>query len=318
MGHPLTWLTLSIAHAAILHMTGLLDHAAVKGDDALVRGSSRDLNRYLVFMELAGFVINDRKTFWSRDAGIFCERGFDRRFPQPMGAVPVKRVVAPTLERLANLARQIDDLPKNERARYRRAVWRAAGASGLINTARRHAIPIALPRQLGGLGVPHRRGLPGALNSSRRWASARLTQVGSQIPIFTSMAESLAYEWAYDGTVELTRTLHRRGDLGDCFPMDPVTWGRFISLRSFAVAMVMDKIHTETTWASYAKNAMRWRRRFLRGQPRKLINPSLWSWSRLDGVLARAALAGMYATTWHQLATSRGITFMSASCEWDP
>jgi hypothetical protein len=97
MGHPLTWLTLNLAHCAILDMVGLLSCAVVKGDDALVYGPSENVRDYLEALEICGFVVNRSKTFFSTDRGVFCERLF-RVGGIAVPTVPVKRICAPTVE----------------------------------------------------------------------------------------------------------------------------------------------------------------------------------------------------------------------------
>jgi hypothetical protein len=310
MGHPLSWWTLSLAHAAILDIAGLLDRAAVKGDDALVAGPPAKLLLYLELMKGAGFVINESKTFWSRSSGVFCEKLFERGIGRPLCPVPVKRIVAPTPERLANLDREIERLPAAVRGRYREEIWRACGRDGLIDKVRKLGIPLALPRALGGLGIPHRRGLQGALSTARKWATAYLTQVGAQTPIWKTMAEALAYEWTVDGARWATRRLHRKGLLGTTVPATQEVLMRYIGLRAFGLSIAQPSKAAPKGLSHVAKNAARWRKKFLRGSPPHLINPSLWTWSRLEGAIARSALSGIYAVAWMDLLSRhQGITY---------
>jgi hypothetical protein len=318
MGHPLTWLTLNLAHCACLDAAGLLGQARVKGDDAIVVGRRGEIEEYLLTLELSGFVINRSKTFWSRDSGIFCERRCTLGSPVAP-QVPVKRVVPVTPDRLADLSNQVARLPRGLRRAYIRVIWERASSSGLIGRCRKLGIPLSLPRELGGLGLPHRRGFQWSLRAHRRWVTACVTSTKAQgvLPLWCSVAEARAYRATTDGLRWTTRNAHRRGELGTEVPAEWSAVMRFVGIRSLGCAFQKPLNSQPRTLASISSE---WRkvRRYLRenGSPPTLINPTRWTPSRLAGALASCKLAGIYTSGWTTHVIQQGLSLDDVKATW--
>jgi hypothetical protein len=318
MGHPLTWLTLNLAHCAILDLVGLSGRAVVKGDDALAVCSMDEALDYLEALELAGFVVNRSKTFLSTDAGTFCERLF------LVGGVavpttPVKRICAPTVERLSTLAKEIDRLPRSKRRSAIAVLWSRSSDVGLFKACWDLGIPLSCPRALGGLGVPHRRGLAGALGAHLRWATYALTSAtsGEVIPLWEPPVLADGTHAALKDLRWVSRVEHGRGNLGSCVPMSDEAFRRFIGVRAFGLSLARP---VETRDFKLSHVGAQWkvaRKRYLSaGRPPRLIRPVLWTWERLEGALAASALSGIYTTDWTVRTVQQGLTLDEVKGAW--
>jgi len=300
MGHPLTWLTLNLSHCAILDMVGLLGQAVVKGDDALVYCPRDNALDYMEALELAGFVVNKGKTFFSTGAGVFCERLY-KVACDPGLRVPLKSIVLPTVERLSNLAVTFDALPRRVRKTCVEVLWSRASEVGLIGLCRKHGLPISLPRELGGLGLPHRRRLSGALVAHRRWATFCVTSAtaGEVIPSWEPPMTGSASQQVRKDLRWVSRTEHNRGNLGSQVPLSDESFRRFIGVRAFGLTLAKPFEASTFRYSDVARMWVKARKALSHtGTPKNLINPSLWTWARLKGCIAAQSLAGIYSTDW--------------------
>jgi len=317
MGHPLTWLTLNLAHCALLDQVGLLRRSVVKGDDALVRCTRVEAGEYMLALELAGFKVNKAKTFLSTRSGTFCEKMFTSRRPfRPQ--VPVKRVVPVTPERLGSLALELEALPKKLRQGYVRLAWRSASESGLIEDCRRRGIPLSLPRECGGLGLPHRRGFARSLSTARRWVTHLVTSLGAHdvLPLWVARREADAQRSCISGLRELTRVRHSKGQLGAAVPVTEGVLNRFVGIRSFGIGLTAKPREASFTLGSVAAQWSKARRALAHAKVPNLINPGKWSRARLRGVLTSYRLAGIYSTDWVTTMTQQGLTLNTVKGAW--
>jgi len=316
MGCPLTWWTLSVSHAAIIDAVGLMDRAVVKGDDALLLATPGETEEYLSAMRAAGFKVNESKSFISKNGGVFCERFFLRTSPgAPIRPVPVKRMYPLTAERLAKLSKELDKLPKKLRAVYRAECWRSASLSGLLEEARRFGIPLSLPRELGGLGIPHRRGLKGALASCPRWATLFLVG-GIRPPSFEAESTLRAYDDTRLRLTHLTKRGHRMGLLGTSVPISSGEFNRLVSQRALGYTMVRPHWVREFDLRLVGQRWARYRKRFRDAKVPHSINPLLWNWPRIAGNLAAAAIQGIYTVGATNVSLQSGITTDELRRSW--
>jgi len=311
MGHPLTWITLSWLHFGVVASTVGTGATVIKGDDALVVSTPDLIDEYLTMLHRVGMVVNRSKTFISRTLGIFCERSYrlvQGRF-QPIRDVPLKGIVTPCSENMRTLGRELERLGSKTRSKLVRMIWRNAGRSGLLGKAQKLGIPLALPQELGGLGIPHRNRLPGALRSSRPQASRLLTRV--DVPAFwASEAGYSAWQLTTDGLRGFTRDLHRQGALGSSVVLQQRELASYTSAVQLGLCIKAGgAIDVRPATLSHVARRLRIWRSKVRGQvPPHQINPAKWSYARMDGHLAAMAVSGMYRSYWVELTTNWGIT----------
>jgi hypothetical protein len=314
MGHPLTWITLSWLHFGVAAATVGSTQIAIKGDDAVAVGSPETIDTYLTYLQRVGMVVNKDKTFISRRHTIFCESTYryDLGGFVKLADYPCKALVDPSVETLATMQREVTALPRRLRQSVVRAVWRNAHRNGLIQSSLKAGVPLALPRCLGGLGLPHRHGLAGALRTGRLQASRMLTSVTSQEPMFASESYRTAWLATTSGLRGYTRDLHQIGELSASVPIDNGTLSRYVSAvqlgQSLGSLGQNPRRAQLPSLEGVGARLRRWRRKHDHCAPPHLINPYSWSWERIDGCLARLALQGMYKTYWVANATEAGIT----------
>jgi len=311
MGHPLTWFTLSWLHFGAAALTVGTHGIAIKGDDAVAVGTPDQLDSYMRMLERLGMVINRSKTFVSRRAVVFCERTYTlhKGVFKPLRDISVKTLVAPSTEGLGRLARDIETLNDTTRRRACRIAWRNTAQVGLLTQAKRYGVPLSLPRELGGLGLPRRGGLPSMLSSSRRWASIALT--GKVQPKFYASKNSYtAWDYALEQIRTASKTRHSLGLLGFATPIRQSTLGAFAASAQLGIAIAKGAGKRESfpSLKIVGRRFARWRQRVSHCHPPKMIQPALWSWSRLDGMLAACALQGLYGTQETTYIVSSGVT----------
>lgn len=315
MGHPLTWMTLSWAHfAAAVSTVGSRPDGntvfALKGDDGLIVGKRIELDRYLRRLSAIGFEVNHSKSYTSAKGGVFCETSYrvgrDGRFDR-LPTAPVKALLYPSVEALDNLSEKMEKwLSKTQYKVYAKEFNRAYYTSPLAEHARKVGIVAHAPQILGGLGVPHPGGLPGAL-SKRRVVRALSCIVAGQRPA-TSFWSS-RQDWS-------SWTIVRRAaafsadtkSLGAFVPMTMSYMGKLCNATAACYAWVRRKSlpARRPSLAQVAHRFRWWFRKSRSSTPRHLINPKNWTYSRLRYYTQISVLSGMYR--YHGASGSKRIT----------
>lgn len=222
MGMPPTWLFLNIAHMAVARAAGMKRYV-IKGDD-LISCCPRDVAlRYESLMEQTGFAINRSKSFCSRSSGVFAEVVYDVGMGGVLRVVPtlpLKTLVKADLQDLDRLTQKIEQMPDLwQRLRWCMLVHRAYAP--FIKVARREKVPLYLPRSLGGLGLPHRRGLKGALKTDLVFATCAITRGDSLSSLYSDRNLALIRSSLINENRHTTRSMHMRGHLGRYCPGFP-------------------------------------------------------------------------------------------------
>ncbi|APG77102.1 RNA-dependent RNA polymerase [Hubei narna-like virus 18] len=187
MGTPLSFLTLSLLHKFCVHKSGHeRSPYIIRGDDLL--GVFSSPRQYLTVMEEIGFKINRDKTVISKDGGTFAEQTvkvtWKAKERDPL-ARPTLYDFIVTDQKVVSSITNLDDIPfkglihlDNKGGRLRqvgrwyaqwspyypprkgkvayRAIRRTIG--NVLRIARSLRIPITCPMELGGCGIPNKRG----------------------------------------------------------------------------------------------------------------------------------------------------------------
>jgi hypothetical protein len=76
MGMPLSWCFLSMIHLLICEFVDPKGNFYLKGDDLISVWSVEQYERYQWLLKFSGLILNEKKTFISRDRGTFCEGSY--------------------------------------------------------------------------------------------------------------------------------------------------------------------------------------------------------------------------------------------------
>jgi len=87
MGMPLTWPLLTITHYLICSFVDPKGFWYLKGDDLVCYWTEIMFYRYKVLLRVVGLILNEKKTFVSKNHATFCE-GFYRSFKHELRLVP--------------------------------------------------------------------------------------------------------------------------------------------------------------------------------------------------------------------------------------
>jgi hypothetical protein len=170
MGMPPSWAILSVIHYVICHHVDPSDHFRIKGDDLLSYWTMRMVSRYAKLVHSVGLILNQEKSFTSRDRGVFCEKmflleldsvSFDTETyvlrPVDRGLFPLRvvldksqnyRVEAASLVRSKEFHNRIDSLPYGVLQRLQKVAFYDE-----IRLAKQYGIDPYAPTYLGGFGL---------------------------------------------------------------------------------------------------------------------------------------------------------------------
>lgn len=163
MGCPTTWLTLCLYNLACAEYSFGSELSVVRGDDLLGVCTPEQASLYEECIEGIGLVPNREKSFRSYSFGCFAEHFI---YKDSFGKLRLrdtllcKELVYPTS--LPDTAEMIERCTSGKK---RAAVISLLYSSrpGSYLQYKKAGIPLTLPREFGGLGLPHRRGYQGAM-----------------------------------------------------------------------------------------------------------------------------------------------------------
>nr|UIW13874.1 MAG: RNA-dependent RNA polymerase [Rhizoctonia solani narnavirus 11] len=250
MGLPPSWVVLSVVHGSICHMVDDEDNFFIKGDDLIAWWTSSQWEEYLRLMTLAGFRINLKKSFVSKDRGWFCEKSFTATFPSDRRATLhiQKRIISLRFltkpydvrdpqPRWVSISRRLMTISSDCRPAFRR--WVFGIVSNLLPrhmrgpTTRMRRLPI----ELGGVGLA----FPAELNKPIDDWSMRIYSAlhdGHVVPISPS-----SFQTVTPFTKEVSRRTPRLRsyppNLGGLDLVDRVHFDTEMSLRTSYTATLL-------------------------------------------------------------------------------
>jgi hypothetical protein len=305
MGHPSTWAVLCLVHAAIARMSGFDERIRIRGDDLLAIGPQHCVDEYFDLMEHF-FLINKEKSFVSPHGGVFAEETFVVRQGSlckvPHGAPP-RGWLNGDFKSLNNCYKVWDELSPKMRRAYRYAIL-SSGAKQ-VKALTKHRIPLFLPRVLGGVGIPHSRGIPGAV-CGNIYVTKMVTGAGT---VASAWKTRLAYrrrEEFLNEAKSITYLLHSMGSLGSCTPMTEETLSGLILRADIAMGATWPEGWEDTygksqlgemrepTVSSISRDWERFRRKCRGIKPPLHLLGTNWDEQRLSESILRRQLEGVY------------------------
>jgi hypothetical protein len=156
MGLPLSWTILDLTHYLICRVVDPSMRFRIKGDDILAYWSVEQIKRWKFFCRMVGFVVNDKKSFNSRDAGTFCEAHYilreDGLHIQPTLSVKTF-VTTGNVDRFQVISSISDQAYKRGVSPKRTNLLLGMYFPRELRFAREKKLPLYLPSSMGGLGM---------------------------------------------------------------------------------------------------------------------------------------------------------------------
>jgi len=185
MGNPLSWLTLTLFHLSVMHAVGIKKYW-VRGDDLVFIGTQDHIDMYNDLVQGSGLLINRRKSFISKTSFVFAEKTYVLRGRSwcPLGDVSLSGVMDKSREIPQFFseefeAKRVDPVIASRVRKVLMRVYRDDLAK-----CKKYHLPIFLPKELGGMGFPHKGGLSGALRSHHEYVT-RVFLHGESVRLIT-------------------------------------------------------------------------------------------------------------------------------------
>jgi hypothetical protein len=165
MGLPVSWTLLTLTHLIICERVDPDGYFWLKGDDMIAYWTRAQWDKYKQLMTVTGMTINESKSFVAERRGTFCE-GLYQLSNDGLELIPTMSLRG--FVHKTNTGSVFDNVSmamKDSilRGVNRHHVWNVLRATSgdILGLCERSRTPLALPRQLGGLGFPCEN--PGAL-----------------------------------------------------------------------------------------------------------------------------------------------------------